>query len=1159
MSAKRQVSSAKEKNGTKTPSSSLPRAGCKLLNKNTGLRKGTGGRPGASGQSPDKMSDTDLRRLVHELQAHQFELEQQNVKLCMAYIQLEKSCCNYSSLHDFAPIGYFTFDNDGLILEVNLTGAGKLSRERSSLLDKPFSLFIHEDDREVFYLHREQVFERKTRCDCEIRLKRKDGSEFYAQLSSIIMPGSECKCNRMLSTLTDITERKKIEEALLWESSVNSTMAELSTALISEVSLDEIGSIVLRHAKRLTVSSSGFVGCIDQETGYLICSTMVGEMWDECRVPDKDIIFKKFNGLWGWVLNNCEPLLTNSPDTDPRSSGTPPGHLPIKRFLSVPALIGDTLVGQVALANSQRDYTERDLDLGIRLAALYAIAVNNRRKQRAMEDSEEKYRDLVDNSLYGIFKTNLKGDVLYANEAAAGIFEYDSIEEIISEGVITRYKNPEDRATFIDHLKKSGRIDRCEVEMLTRTGKTRNVMVSARLEANIISGMLMDITDRRQMEIELSEHREHLQELVEKRTIELKKSEERYRCVVEGATDAIISIDTTGVVASWNAGAEKMFGYKPEEILGRPIYTLSPEDGRDERQYMMKQMKAHGFIYGYETERLAKDGRRFPVEISLNAMKDDKGDITGYFSIIRDITERRHAEKSLHESEERYRRITVALTDYIYSVSVEAGRAAETKHSESCFVVTGYTKEEFAADPYLWIRMIPEEDRDLLRQQINQVLSGHFPSAVEHRIIKKDGVIRWVESNVVPYKDKDGNIISYDGIVRDITDRKGIEAQLLHAQKLESLGTLAGGVAHDFNNILTVISSIVSILRRKMYEDEPLKIYVEEIQSAVEDAANLTKDLLVFSRKQSLNPEAADVNELIAKLEKFLLRIIGEDIELRIITADGSLNVMVDFNQMEQVMMNLFANARDAMPEGGALTVSTKSEVIDNEFIKSLGYGVPGRYAVISVSDTGTGMDEAVKEKIFEPFFTTKKVGMGTGLGLSIAYGIIKQHRGYLTVESRPGKGTTFMIYLPLIDRIATGDKDVSLPDSSRSIAGTETVLVVEDNAKLRGLMTSYLQDLGYSTITAEDGEEAVSRFRENKDSIDVIVSDVIMPKKSGKDAYEEMIRIKPDAKILFLSGYSREIMHLKNIIDSGIEIIPKPILLDELVGKIRKTLDKDL
>ncbi|MDO8446358.1 MAG: ATP-binding protein [Deltaproteobacteria bacterium] len=520
-----------------------------------------------------------------------------------------------------------------------------------------------------------------------------------------------------------------------------------------------------------------------------------------------------------------------------------------------------------------------------------------------------------------------------------------------------------------------------------------------------------------------------------------------------------------------------------------------------------------------------------------------------------DITARKETVDSLRMSEERYRRLVESVTDYIYTVKVENGFPVSTLHGPGCVAVTGYTSEKYEADPNLWYRMVYEEDRKAVIGQSVNVLSGKYVQQLEHRIIHRDGSIRWVRNIPVPKYDEHGRLIAYDGLVSDITERRKLEEQLRHSQKMEVVGTLAGGIAHDFNNILTAMMGYANLLQMEIKSDEPASHHAGQILVMAEKAANLTQGLLAFSRKQIINPKPTDVDGVIKRVEKILRRLIGEDIELKVILAGKRLAVMVDSGQIEQVLMNLCVNARDAMPDGGSLTIETEIMELDSEYIKKHGYGELGHYLLVSVTDTGTGIDEKTKERVFEPFFTTKELGKGTGLGLSTAYGIIKQHNGYINVSSELGKGARFDIYLPVVKSPLVEEKKYAgqvLP-----LGGEEIILYAEDELFLREVTKEVFEEFGYKVIVAVDGEDAIDKFMKHRDDIDLLLLDAIMPKKNGKEVYMEIRKVRPDIKAIFLSGYSTDVIQNKGIHEEGLTLISKPISPTILVKKIREVLDK--
>ncbi|HMK61016.1 MAG TPA: ATP-binding protein [Dissulfurispiraceae bacterium] len=441
-------------------------------------------------------------------------------------------------------------------------------------------------------------------------------------------------------------------------------------------------------------------------------------------------------------------------------------------------------------------------------------------------------------------------------------------------------------------------------------------------------------------------------------------------------------------------------------------------------------------------------------------------------------------------------------------------------------------------------RYVKPQDRQIFLDALKE--SGKLPY-YEITIITPSGQQKTLAASAV----LENGIIS--GVNVDITERKDLEEQLRQAQKMEAVGVLAGGIAHDFNNIMSVILGFTELLHMMLASDDRVKSYLGQIMKAVERASRLTHSLLAFSRKQVMTISEIDINDLIARLSNLLVRVIGEDIELRTVLQHQSAKIMADSGQIEQIIMNLATNARDAMPNGGTLTIVTRTEDIGPAFCATHDCDKPGRYAVISVSDTGVGMDEETRKRIFDPFFTTKEPGRGTGLGLAMVYGIVRQHNGMIDVTSTLGKGTVFHIYLPIVQNVSTDNLETDAP--KKIVGGTETILVAEDDPTLRELSRMMLESYGYKVILAEDGEDAVSKYQELNDGIDLVILDMIMPKMSGLEAYKAIQKIRPHGKVVFLTGYTADKLQRTGFDSVDVEIITKPISQHDLLTIVRKVL----
>lgn len=520
------------------------------------------------------------------------------------------------------------------------------------------------------------------------------------------------------------------------------------------------------------------------------------------------------------------------------------------------------------------------------------------------------------------------------------------------------------------------------------------------------------------------------------------------------------------------------------------------------------------------------------------------------------FVELKRSEEALRQSEERYRSILANIADGYCEVDI-AGNL--TFFNESFCQILGYSPGEMIG---LNNRQYTDkENAQKIYQTFNRVYrTGQPARELDAEIIRKDGSKRSVDVSVSLIKDNYGNPIGFRGIVRDITERKKAERemaelqeQLRQAQKMEAIGQLAGGIAHDFNNALTLIRTCSQLALMELKEGDPLREKFEMINKATEQSANLTRQLLAFSRRQVMEMKVIDLNNLIREMDKMLRRVIGEDIELVNILATDLGRVRVDPGQMEQVILNLAVNARDAMPQGGRLTMETANVDLDETYVNGHVGVTPGRYIRLCVSDTGVGMKPEVKKRIFEPFFTTKEKGKGTGLGLATVYGIVKQSGGYIWVYSEPGLGAAFKIYLPRVDAPLEEEKAVS----KEMPKGGETILVVEDERDVRSLIVQILRKQGYKVLTAASGREAYEVCAQLKGKIDLLLTDVVMPGMSGRDLAEKLLVWQPKMKVLYMSGYTDDTMIRYGVLEEGINFIQKPFSMEALSQKVRRVLDR--
>ena len=499
-------------------------------------------------------------------------------------------------------------------------------------------------------------------------------------------------------------------------------------------------------------------------------------------------------------------------------------------------------------------------------------------------------------------------------------------------------------------------------------------------------------------------------------------------------------------------------------------------------------------------------------------------------------------------SQERYRLLVENASEGVIVVTGEKVAFINPRALQ----ILGYTEEELNAKTLFDIIYL-EDQSIVLDFYFNTMKKEDVVLQYPFRIITRKDETRWVLNNSVKIEwEKKIGVLN---IFTDITESKKLEQQLLQAQKMEAIGQLAGGIAHDFNNILTAIMGYGNLLKTKIKEEEPLAKYIDNILTSAEKAANLTKSLLTFTRKQLIDPKPIDVNEVILNTEKLLSKLIGEDIEFSVKLNGENLTVIADNNQITQVLMNLATNARDAMPRGGKLTICTDTIEIDDTFIQKHGYGTRGLYALISFEDTGTGMNEKTVGRIFEPFFTTKEVGKGTGLGLATVYGIIKQQNGYIDVRSALNEGTTFNIYLPIVLSALEENKPTGI---SQVVGGSETILVGEDEEDIRNFIREVLEGYGYRIIEAIDGDDVIRKFKENRNDVRLLLLDFIMPKKNGKDAYSEINSGNgSNMKAIFISGYTADFIQKHAGSGEEINFLYKPIDINTLLKEVRRVLDE--
>lgn len=762
--------------------------------------------------------------------------------------------------------------------------------------------------------------------------------------------------------------------------------------------------------------------------------------------------------------------------------------------------------------------------------------------EQALRQTETAYRTLFDNILNGVIHARLifEGDQVadYVNVAVnAAYTRLTGFADVVGKKV-TEYR-PEIATTERWFLESCGRVARTGV---TESAEVWLVSVQEwvsysvyRLSADEVVIVFDVITERKRFEEVLRE------------------SEARFRDLFERAPLAYQELDRDGVIRRANQAACALQGLNERNLVGRPAWDFVVEAERvAAREAILGRLSGKAAPERNQSRIVRGDGEVRWVEVHHALVRDASGEITGLRSASLDITGLKKAQADLER--DRHLLAESQRTAQLGSWAIELpGR--ELLWSAEMYRLSGVSPETFVPTMEEVYRLIDPDDISAVESWIMACMSGENPSDMEFGVNQPDGTHRIFRGRGELVRGEGGQPIRMAGTCQDVTElkraeeeRAQMEAQLHQAQKMDSIGHLAGGIAHDFNNMLAVINGYSQLMLNELEPNDPMRENLKEIHKAGRRASGLTKQLLAFSRRQVLQPCSLDLNRLLTDMRPMLERIVKEDIQLEFALAERGAMVHADPHQVEQVIMNLVVNARDAMPDAGKLLIKTAHVELQSTPYPE--QAPAGRYVMLAVKDTGTGMDQQTKGRIFEPFFTTKAAGEGTGLGLSMVHGVVAQSGGYIEVQSEKGKGSTFEIYLPAVAQEGNGEE---LPSPSVSLAGNETVLVVEDQGSVRKYAAKALKKYGYRVISVESGEAALKLCEQAP--VDLVVTDVVMPNLSGRELADRLEVLKPGIKVLFMSGYAGSVIERQGILQEGVKFIQKPFEPEELASKVRAAL----
>lgn len=815
-------------------------------------------------------------------------------------------------------------------------------------------------------------------------------------------------------------------------------------------------------------------------------------------------------------------------------------------FIVISGTIGEEIAIQAMIAGVN-DYLMKD-NLGRLVPAIereLQEAANRkarRQAEKSLQESTKRLQLALSGAGMGVWEWNLQNNKVYWSPECYEIFNVRDFDNTFED--FARFVYPEDLSKLmasvndaIDNKKNMVADFRIinpqgEIKWLSNFGHTEYNDDGTPLR---LIGTVKDITERKNAEAKILE------------------SEEKFRALVEATTQYVWTADPQFYADEFPAWWTELTGQKPEEIDKLGWTEVIHPDDRQPAIEMFKTAISQKTSFNNVLRIFVKTGEYRYFAVRGVPIFTPEGNLSRWIGALNDITERKRGEEEVRQTEQRFRSLISATAQIVWTADPNGNiLSAHTPYGESLRETGNNINEE-------WIANIHPDDKERVMAVFSEAIKNKTNYRCEYQMLYTDDKYHYFIARGMPIFEKNGEVREWIGTLTDVTDSKLAEAELLkkeeqlrQAQKLESVGRLAGGIAHDFNNMLTVINGYSDLVIRGLSADDPLRPKIEEIRMAGRRSSEITNQLLAFSRRQILKTSVINLNQVISDTNNIINRLIGEDIQVIEELSPDLDQIIADPGQLSQIMMNLVINSRDAMPQGGSITIKTSNVSLDKEFVNQHVGAAVGNFVLLKISDTGHGMDETIKSHIFEPFFTTKEVGQGTGLGLSTVYGIVKQFGGFLTVWSEPGRGTEINIYLPVLK--AAVDNSEKQIKSDGLFHGTETILLVEDEELVRKLSRQILERVGYKVLEAENGSKALSLTAQENNKIDLLITDVVMPKMSGRELADHLAEVCP--KVLFTSGYTDDSIMKHGISNVNFNFLQKPYTLDEFTRKVREVLD---